>query len=218
MPALSCKISGIGIRFQMSVHGRAVRLSTPPPPAGRKQRADAERNRQRVLEAARALFAERADDVQHAEVARAAGVGVGTVYRHFPTRQALVEAAAEHRFAQILEFARGECRNGPDPGQGLVRYLRHVGGVLDSDRGLSASIEAARGSVGSEPRGEIRTQLEAVVAQLIEQGRTAGTLNSDCTVADVYMLVGALSAVIRTGSGDWRRFIDITFDGLRPRG
>jgi AcrR family transcriptional regulator len=153
-----------------------------------------------------------------AEVARAAGVGVGTVYRRFPTRQALVEAAAEHRFAQILEFARGECRNGPDLGQGLVRYLRHVGEVLDSDRGLSAAIEGARASFGSEPRGEIRAQLEAVVAQLIEQGRAAGTLNRDCTVADVYMLVGAMSAVIRTGSGDWRRLIDIALDGLRPRG
>jgi AcrR family transcriptional regulator len=192
-------------------------LSTPSTSPGRKQRADAERNRLRVLETARALFAERGDEVQHAEVARAAGVGVGTVYRHFPTRQSLVEAAAEHRFAQILEFASTECVGGPDPGQGLVRYLRHVGEVLDSDRGLSTSIEAARGSTGSEPRGETRTQLEAVVATLIEQGRAAGALNQDCTVADVYMIGGALSAVIRTGSGDWRRFIDLVLDGLRPR-
>jgi AcrR family transcriptional regulator len=170
-----------------------------------------------MLEAARALLAERGDEVQHAEVARAAGVGVGTVYRHFPTRQALVEAAAEHRFAQILEFARTECLTGPDPGQGLARYLRHVGEVLNNDRGLSASIEAARGSAGSEPRGETRTQLETIVATLIEQGQAAGTLNQDCTVADVYMIGGALSAVIRTGSGDWRRFVDIVLDGLRPR-
>jgi AcrR family transcriptional regulator len=192
-------------------------LSTPSTSAGRKPRADAERNRRRVLDAARNLFAERGDEVQHAEVARAAGVGVGTVYRHFPTRQALVEAAAEHRFAQILEFAHTECVGGPDPGQGLARYLRHVGEILDSDRGLSASIEAARGSTGSEPRGETRTQLEAVVATLIEQGQSAGTLNQVCTVADVYMITGALSAIVRTRSGDWRRFVDIVIDGLRPR-
>jgi AcrR family transcriptional regulator len=170
-----------------------------------------------VLDAARTLLAERGDEVQHAEVARAAGVSVGTVYRHFPTRQALVEAAAEHRFAQILEFAHTECLGGPDPGQGLARYLRHVGEVLDSDRGLSASIEAARGSAGSEPRGETRTQLEAIVATLIEQGQSAGTLSRDCTVADVYMITGALSAVIRTRSGEWRRFVDIVIEGLRPR-
>jgi AcrR family transcriptional regulator len=192
-------------------------LSTPSTSAGRKPRADAERNRRRVLDAARTLFAERGDEVQHAEVARAAGVGVGTVYRHFPTRQALVEAAAEHRFAQILEFAHTDCVGGPDPGQGLARYLRHVGEILDSDRGLSASIAAARGSAGSEPRGETRTQLEAVVAALIEQGQSAGTLNQTCSVADVYMITGALSAVIRTRSGDWRRFVDIVIDGLRPR-
>jgi AcrR family transcriptional regulator len=170
-----------------------------------------------VLEAARVLLAERGDEVQHAEVAHAAGVGVGTVYRHFPTRQALVEAAAEQRFVEILEFARTACVGGPDPGAGLARYLRHVGEVLDGDRGLSASIEAARGSMGSEPRGETRTQLEVVVTTLIEQGRAAGTLDRDCTVADVYMIAGALSAVIRTGSGDWRRFVDIVLAGLLPR-
>lgn len=192
-------------------------MSTPSTPAARKPRADAERNRLRVVEAARALFAERGDDVQLPEVARAAGVGVGTVYRHFPTRGALIEAAAEHRFAQILDFARTECLRRPDAGQGLARYLRHVGEVLDSDRGLSASIEAARESAESAPRGETRTQLESAVGALIEQGQAAGTVGADTTVADVYMIVGCLSAVIRTGSGDWHRLIDITLDGLRPR-
>jgi hypothetical protein len=129
----------------------------------------------------------------------------------------IVEAAAEHRFAQILEFASTECRNDPDSGQGLARYLRHVGEVLDRDRGLSASIEVARQSTGSEPRGQTRTQLEAAVAKLIEQGQAAGTLQPACTVADVYMIAGCLSAVVRTGSGDWHRFIDIALDGLRPR-
>src|SRR5882724_12044743 len=124
-------------------------LSTPSP--ARRPRADAERNRQRVVETARALFAERGDEVQHAEIAREAGVGVGTVYRHFPTRQSLVEAAAERRFAEILEFARG--LDGEH--DGLARYLEHVGVVLDTDRGLSAVIEAVRGSTESEPRGQV---------------------------------------------------------------
>ncbi|MDT5027669.1 MAG: hypothetical protein QOE61_4095 [Micromonosporaceae bacterium] len=192
-------------------------MSTPSSSPGRKPRADAERNRARVLEAARTLFAERGDEVQHAEVARGAGVGVGTVYRHFPTRQALVEAAAEHRFAEILEYAHIECLGGPDPGQGLARYLRHVGQVLDSDRGLSASIEAARGSAGSEPRGETRARLEAVVAELIKQGQSVGAIRQDCAVADIYMVTGGMSAIIRTGSGDWRRFVDIVLDGLGRR-
>jgi hypothetical protein len=106
------------------------------------------------------------------------------------------------------------CLGGPDPGQGLARYLRHVGQVLDSDRGLSASIEAVRGSAGSEPRGETRAGLEAVVAELIMRGQSAGAIRQDCTVADIYMVTGGMSAIIRTGSGDWRRFIDIVLEGL----
>ncbi|MEU4115897.1 helix-turn-helix domain-containing protein [Kitasatospora sp. NPDC028055] len=168
-----------------------------------------------MLAAARALFEERGDEVQMPEVARAAGVGIGTVYRHFPNKQALVEAAAEHRFAEILQFARADCLRDPGSGTGLARYLRHVGRMLAEDHGLSASVVAAVGS--SAPRGEMLAQLEVAVGALIDQGRAAGTLREDLTVRDVYMLVGGLSAVVRTGSGDWDRFIDLTLDGLRPR-
>lgn len=180
----------------------------------RRPRADAERNRARVLEVARALFAERGDEVQLPEVARAAGVGVGTVYRHFPDQQALVEAAAEQRFADIEHYARTRCLDGRS---GLKRYLHHVGEVLSQDRGLSAAIEAARNSAGNEPRGAARTSLETVVAQVIAQDQAAGVLRDDCTVGDVYLFVGCLSSVIRTGSGDWRRFLHVVLDGLRPR-
>ncbi|WP_027942623.1 TetR/AcrR family transcriptional regulator [Amycolatopsis taiwanensis] len=180
----------------------------------RRPRADAERNRARVIEAARTLFGERGDEVQMPEIARAAGVGVGTVYRHFPDRQALVEAAAEHRFAEIERYARTRCLGGD---LGLARYLRYVGRMLSRDRGLSSAIETSRGSTGSEPRGEARARLETVVAQVIARDVEAGALRPDCTVGDVYLLVGCLSSVIRTGSGDWRRFLDLALDGLRPR-
>ena len=185
----------------------------PSTPRGRKPRADAERNRAKVLEAARELFADRGDDVQMPEVARAAGVGVGTVYRHFPTRQALVEAAAEHRFAEILDFARAQCAGSAD---GLARYLRHVGEVLDVDQGLSASIEAVRRVGGSERHGQVRERLDAAVAGLVAEGRAAGALRADCTVSDVHMVVGGLSAIIRLG-GDWQRFVEIALNGLRSR-
>jgi AcrR family transcriptional regulator len=170
-----------------------------------------------VLAAARALFAERGDEVQMPEVAQAAGVGVGTVYRHFPTRQALVEAAAERRFAEIAEFARAECQDQVEPGQGVARYLRHVGEVLAADRGLSVAVQAVRGAAESEPRGPARRELETVVAQLIQQDQAAGTLRQDVTTEDVYLLVGALSATIRTSSGDWRRLVDLALNGLRTR-
>jgi AcrR family transcriptional regulator len=162
------------------------------------------------------LFAERGDEVQMPEVAAAAGVGVGTVYRHFANRQALVEAVAERRFADIAEFARGECLRA-ERGQGVASYLRHVGRVLAGDRGLSAAIQVARDTAETEPRGQARTGLQAAVAELIERDRAAGSVRSDLTVGDIYLIVGGLSATIRTGSGDWRRFIDLTLDGLRPR-
>ncbi|MEV0072763.1 helix-turn-helix domain-containing protein [Amycolatopsis sp. NPDC050768] len=189
-----------------------TQLSSSPP---RKPRADAARNRARILAVARTLLAEHGSEVQLPEVARAAGVGTGTVYRHFPTQRDLVEAAAELRFAEIEEFARTRCLRA-EPGHALAGYLHHVGEVLAADRGLSESIEGARQSASSEPRGETRAQLETVVGELIERDRGAGTLRDDCTVADVYMIVGSVSATIRSEAGDWRRLLEIVLDGLRP--
>ncbi|MGW5384996.1 TetR/AcrR family transcriptional regulator [Nocardia sp. NPDC003963] len=186
-------------------------MSRPTP--RRAPRADAARNRDRILATARALFAEHGSGVQLPEIARAAGVGVGTVYRHFPTHRDLVEAAATQRFAEIEDFARRECLAGTAPGSALARYLNRVGEILAADRGLSAAIESSRHSTGSEPRGESRARLESVLGEIIELDRAAGTLRTDCTVADVYMVVGALSATIRTG-GDWRRLLAVILDGL----
>ncbi|MCG5218597.1 TetR/AcrR family transcriptional regulator [Streptosporangium sp. KLBMP 9127] len=178
-----------------------------------RSRTDAERNRARVLEVARDLFAERGDEVQMADVARAAEVGIGTVYRHFPTRRALLEAAAQHRFAEILAFAQEQCLAAPDSGEGLDLLLGHIGEVLARDRGLSGAIESAMGS--NEPSGESRIALEKLAGTLIERGQAARAIRDDATVNDVYMIVCGLAAVIRTGSGDWRRFIRLALDGLR---
>lgn len=147
-----------------------------------------------------------------ADVARAAEVGVGTVYRHFPTRHALVEAAALHRFGEIISYVHEKCLADDDPRRGLGRLLDHLGEVLDRERGLSAAIEAAMGS--TEPAGETRATLENLAGTLIERAQRAGTLRADATVADVYMIVCGLAAVVRTGSGDWRRYNRIALGGL----
>ncbi|WP_067544266.1 TetR/AcrR family transcriptional regulator [Nocardia crassostreae] len=189
-------------------------MSTP----ARKPRADVSRNRDRILDVTRNLLAERGSHVQLPEIARVAGVGTGTVYRHFPTQADLIEAIAAERFAEIEQFARAECLANAAAGQALARYFHHVGEVLSADRGLSAAIESVRHTPGSEPRGESLARLESVIADLIAADQAVGTLRADCTPADVYMLVGALSATIRTGSGDWRRLLDIVLTGLRPPG
>ncbi|MEV1246212.1 TetR/AcrR family transcriptional regulator [Nonomuraea sp. NPDC050022] len=179
----------------------------------RKPRTDAERNRARVLEVACELFAERGDEVQMAEVAKAAGVGIGTVYRHFPTRQALIEAVTEQRFAEILAYARTECLPNPDTRQALTCFLTRIGQVHDEGRGVSSAIEAALGS--TEPRGQVGEDLLALGEALLERGRADGTLRADAKLGDLYMIAGAVSAISRNAVGDWRRFIDIALDGLR---
>ncbi|MFJ2770838.1 TetR/AcrR family transcriptional regulator [Streptomyces sp. NPDC087300] len=181
----------------------------------RPSRADAERNRLRVLDVAEEQFAERGDAVQMAEVARAAGVGVGTVYRHFPNRQALVEAITERRFARILTFVEERCLPQPDTRGALLCFLTHVGEVHEQGRGLSGVIEATFGSTA--PRGEVGAALLAVGETLVSRGRADGALRDDVTVADLYMTVGAVAILSRDSIGDWRRFVDITLDGLRPR-
>ncbi|AVH24370.1 TetR/AcrR family transcriptional regulator [Nocardia cyriacigeorgica] len=184
----------------------------PNPP--RRMRADAGRNRARVLEAATALFAERGDEVQMSEVAGAAGVGVGTIYRHFPTRQALMEAIAEQRFRQILDFARTKC---PEFATGIeaVRWLlTHVGQVHEQGRTLSRTIESTLGSIA--PQGSVEADLFEFASGILEQGKADGSLRPDVTADDLYMIIGSLASVVRADLGDWHRFVDIVLDGLKP--
>ncbi|MEU7900659.1 helix-turn-helix domain-containing protein [Nonomuraea sp. NPDC049152] len=181
----------------------------------RKPRIDAERNRNRVLEVARDLFAAHGDEVQMSDVARTAEVGIGTIYRHFPTRQALVEAAAEHRFAEILAFASDSCAADPDPVHAVERLLGNIGEVLARDRGLSGAIESAMGS--TEPQGGTRVRFEKLAKTLIERCHAEGAVRRDAAAGDLYMIVCGLAAVIRTGSGDWRRFTRLALDGLVTR-
>ncbi|MEV0684671.1 helix-turn-helix domain-containing protein [Nocardia sp. NPDC050378] len=185
-------------------------MTTPP----RRLRADAGRNRANVLDAAVRLFTERGDAVQMAEVAGTAGVGVGTVYRHFPTRQALIEAVAEQRFVEILEFARAESAQAPTGREAVRSLLLRVGRVHEQGRVLSGLIESALGNTA--PRGEVALALRELGTTLVEQGRADGTLRRDVTFDDLYMIVGALATVARADLGDWQRFVEITLAGLTP--
>jgi AcrR family transcriptional regulator len=180
---------------------------------GRPPRADAQRNRVRVLEAARTLFAERGNEVQVIDVARAAGVGIGTVYRHFPDRQALILAAAEARFTEVLKFAHSECLTDTDPLRALTRFLQRIGEAVVLDQGLSAAVEADVGSTA--PSGQTGQQYHTVAATLIDRARAAGTIRPDSTVEDLILIVHGLIGVIRHDGGDWHRYITLTLDGLR---
>jgi AcrR family transcriptional regulator len=173
------------------------------------------RNRERVLDAARALFAERGSDVQMEEIAHLAGVGIGTLYRHFPTKEAMIEAASVKRFEEAVAFARSECSRDADPWDLLVEILTNCAEVQSRDRGFCLVVETTMGS--NEPSCEMQAQFEEVMADLIRRGQEAGSIRPEIVPNDLYAITCGLAAVIRNQSGDWHRFLDIVLEGLRTR-
>ncbi|AJE85488.1 MULTISPECIES: TetR/AcrR family transcriptional regulator [Streptomyces] len=179
-------------------------------------RADAERNRARVLNAARELFAERGAEVSMDEVARRAEVGIGTLYRHFPTKEAMVIAAGQQRFGEILTYYRTVCRDSAEPLQALHLLLTRIAEVESRDRGFATAV--TEGSLGSEgPRSPLREDLEAELMALIGKGQEGGSIRQDMASVDILSLTCGLTSIVHRRSGDWRRYIDIMLDGLKSQ-
>jgi AcrR family transcriptional regulator len=183
----------------------------------KRQRADAERNRAKILDTARRLFSTRGEAVNMDEVARRAGVGVGTLYRHFPTKEALVRATAQQRFADIVAYYRAQCRDTADPLAAMTELLRHIGEVESRDLVFSRVVESTLGS-DTGPPDEFRTAFEAELMELVDRGQAAGRIREDIAGADLLSVTCGLAAVVHRGSGDWRRYIDIVVAGLSTAG
>jgi AcrR family transcriptional regulator len=180
-------------------------------------RADALRNRDRLTTAAAELFAERGVDVPLEEIARRAGVSIGTLYNHFPNRGALLDAVLPERLADIDRLAAGAMAD-PDPWQGFVGFLDGLFTIQARDRSLNDSI--ARNPVGSvdvtAECGRAGGMLDAVV----RRARDAGALRADFGGDDLATLLWAMSKVISMSEGDdavWRRHLGFVLDGLRAR-
>ncbi|MFF3003237.1 TetR/AcrR family transcriptional regulator [Kitasatospora sp. NPDC057940] len=193
---------------------------SPPParsstPTGGKLRSDAARNRLKVLDAARAAFSESGRDAQMGDIARRAGVGVGTVYRHFPTKESLAEAIVEHRFQQTLDFLRNEVLPDPDPWHGLARSLEFCGTMQEQDRGYAETVTAMVG--GSTFDAAAIAELNELTDKVLKRAQAEGSVREDLTVADVSPLYIGLCHVVQAGVTDWRRYLGIILDGLRPR-
>ena len=171
-------------------------------------RADAARNRGRLLEAAAAAFAEQGLEVPVAEVARRAGVGPGTLFRHFPTKDDLIAAIIEERIASLLAIA-DEGLADDDPWAGLERFLRGGAGMHAADRGLMNAIKHR--ALGNPCLDSCRADLLGRVTALVERAQRAGVLREDFAGPDVPVLLSAIG-----GSGDgWERYLGIVLDGLR---
>jgi AcrR family transcriptional regulator len=179
-------------------------------------RRDAERNRARILEAARELFAERGLAATMDDIAERAGLGVGTVYRRFSSRDALVEALFEEKMLAIVELA-DDALACEEPWEGLTTFLERLVSLQALDRGLK---EVVLGSnEGRERVSRIRERMRPRGEEMIRRAQAAGALRSDFSAADLpilQMMLGAVADVSTPEHADlWRRFFALLIDGMR---
>jgi AcrR family transcriptional regulator len=180
---------------------------------------DAERNRQRLLEAARAAFAERGLDVPLEDIARRANVGIATLYRRFPTRDDLLSAVFEERLIRFAALA-AEARRAPDAWTGFRRYVERACAMQAADRGLRDLL------VGMFPGRRrfqaLREQAERDLAEVIRRAQAEGTLRADLVAEDVLLLLMANAGVLRASRAGaprtWRRFVALMLDGCSAEG
>ena len=182
----------------------------------RPLRKDAARNRQRILDAARALFAERGLAATLNDIAHHAGVGVGTVYRHFPDREQLIDGLFEQRIDQIAALLE-EAVDDPDPWRGLTGFLERSLALQAQDRGLRELILGASDRFARLSRA--RARLYPVGVRLIERARVAGALRDDIGPQDVPLIQLMISSVIDVSHDIspelWRRYLALVLRGMR---
>jgi AcrR family transcriptional regulator len=181
----------------------------------RKPRADAIRNRERVLEAAKAVFSAGGPEASLEAVARRAGVGIGTLYRHFPTREALFEAVYRREVQQLSELAE-QLKSEADPVDALRRWLRSNVEFVATKKGMSAALALAVQS-SSELHAFSFDRLTKAIGALLDRAVAAGEIRSDISPEDILRaLVGMCYMHDQPG---WQstvlRLLDVFVDGLR---
>src|SRR5216683_67330 len=197
--------------------GKKAVTSTVSEETERPLRADARRNCERILQSARAAFAESGAEAQIDDVARHAGVGVGTVYRHFPTKQALLTELVRQTFRLFTERAREALEADGEPFALIEGLLRRIAETAAEDAGVQYALAGSDGQASTESQAE-QDELIAVIAELIERARRAGTIRPDIEAIDIGMLMcGVCSAMGPRPGFDWRRHIDLVIDTLRVR-
>ena len=179
------------------------------------QRADARRNRAKVLVSAQKLFAEQGLDAQIDEIARDAGVGVGTVYRHFPTKEDLLQALADERFVGLAQAADAALE-AEDPGDGFVEFMTYSGRVMAEDRGLSEAMDQLPGlcRVAAE-----RVEMLRRTGEVLARAQESGDIREDLVAEDISALICGLGRAVRSEverpTMSWERYLEIMLAGLR---
>lgn len=189
-------------------------MSTPAP--ARRLRADAARNLALVLDAARRLFAERGLDVTLHDVAEAAGVGVGTVYRRFEDKEALLGALVEAKFDLLVALAES-CLALPTGREALRGYLLGAMERRAEDRALSTAV--LRAAPHTERASARRADLTELIAVLVERARAEGAVRegfSPLDVPAVTSMIGSIADRTRDDPGAWRRYALLLVDSVCP--
>jgi AcrR family transcriptional regulator len=182
---------------------------------GRALRADAERNRLRVLEVAQEVFAKEGLEVPIDTIARRAGLGVGTLYRHFPTKEALFEAIVVDRMEQLVKDARAGAA-AHDPGAAFFAFLERMAIVSAAKKDFLAALGGA--ALEEERIVAAKRQMKSALTVLLENAQAARAVRADVKALDVLTLVmAALGAAERHGAGpdERKRMLAVIFDGLR---
>jgi AcrR family transcriptional regulator len=183
----------------------------------RPLRADAQRNRDRLLEVAVRAFSREGPDVTLDAIAKKAGVGIGTLYRHFPTREALIDAAYRNELARLCDSVDDLLHDIP-PDKALRAWMDRFVDYMTTKRGMGDALRALIAS-GGDPFSESRDRLTVAVTILLQAAAAAGTLRPDVEPDDVLVSLSGLS--LATADPDRRdqagRLLDLLMDGLRPR-
>ena len=185
----------------------------------RTLRVDAERNRARIVEAAEAAFAEHGLDVPLEDVAEGAGVGIATLYRRFPSRDALIAACFERRLEEYARAAE-DALEAPDGWSGFRAYVERVCEMQAADRGLKEVL--TRTFPNANALEAHRRRGYDLSVRLIERAQAEGSLRPDFVPEDFVLLLMANAGVVQ-GSGEsapdaWRRFLGVMLDGCRTEG
>jgi len=185
--------------------------------AGRPLRKDAERNRQRILRAAAEVFTERGLEATLDDVARRAGVGVGTVYRRFPDKASLADALFEQRIDLLVDLAE-RAYGEPDAWDGLVSFLERAAETMAGDRGLRQMLMFV--AHGHDRVSYARDRMRPAVGRLLERAQKAGQVREDLAATDIPVFEFMLSVIAEHAREVrpeiWRRYLALWLDALQP--
>jgi AcrR family transcriptional regulator len=194
-----------------------IKIDEPTENGGaRRKRADAERNLSALLEAAKAIFAISGVDAPAKEITDAAGLGVGTLYRHFPRRADLIVAVLQHEIDACAE-ATIELRARHTPYDALVRWIGLYVDLVATKRGLAGALHSSEPAFAGL-HADVAQRLEPVVADMLSDARVAGEIASDLDARELLHAIALLcQPVATTGTGDGysRRMVAVFADGLR---